>query len=576
MAMEISRRSFLKGSAAAAVSSILLGSTSIAFADEQKEEAPAKSWRTAPDPIPESEIVDTLEADVVVLGAGHAGSCCARAAAENGATVILAEKADEAVYMVFGTEFGHLNSEYTTKTFGYPAVDEGEFFSDYMLRNMYRCNPALVRTYTQQSGKTLDWLIDNMTDELKAAISTESFPQPKYYTGEQQGQKSWPTMVDLGDTAAVHKGDIAKMLSCNDANKMLWGTSAEQLVMEGGKVVGAIVKNKDGYIRLNAKKGVVVATGGFGANAEMCNDIYRNLIDVFPEDVRDKADASFMMSGRDGKGHQLCVWAGAAWEPDEPASMVMHPAGQNPFNSPKGAFSTVWLNGEGRRYIAEGGDFQLSSVAGRYGKANDDASFTVMCVFDSSLLEDLQYQQNGHATSGINDAVNGETYAANMKDLMQKCIDSGDEGIDLSMMSPMIVYSGETLEQLADRMGLTGDVKANFLDEIARYNEFCKNGVDTDFYKDPSLLLPIEDAPYFGYVSQQKLNVCLTTLSGVWTDDNQCVLSDETHEPIEGLYATGNVCGRRFIGQYSTSIAGESVGMACTLGKALGEHLASL
>ena len=162
--------------------------------------------------------------------------------------------------------------------------------------------------------------------------------------------------------------NMAKMLSCNDANKMLWGTSAEQLVMEGGKVVGAIVKNKDGYIRLNAKKGVVVATGGFGANAEMCNDIYRNLIDVFPEDVRDKADASFMMSGRDGKGHQLCVWAGAAWEPDEPASMVMHPAGQNPFNSPKGAFSTVWLNGEGRRYIAEGGDFQLSSVAGRYGK----------------------------------------------------------------------------------------------------------------------------------------------------------------------------------------------------------------
>ena len=146
----------------------------------------------------------------------------------------------------------------------------------------------------------------------------------------------------------------------------------------------------------------------------------------------------------------------------------------------------------------------------------------------------------------------------------------------MSMMGPKIVYSGDTLEQLADRMGLTGQVKENFLNELAHYNEMCKAGVDTDFYKDPSVLLPIEDAPYFGYVIRQQLNVCLTTLSGIWTDDNQCALSEETHEPIQGLYVTGNVCGRRFIGQYSTSIAGESVGMACTLGKALGEHLASL
>ena len=115
MSTEISRRTFLKGSAAAAVSSLLLGSTGIAFAEDSKEDTtPVTTWRTAPDPIPESEIVETMEADVVVLGAGHAGTCCARAAAENGATVILVEKADEAVYMVFGTEFGHLNSEYTS------------------------------------------------------------------------------------------------------------------------------------------------------------------------------------------------------------------------------------------------------------------------------------------------------------------------------------------------------------------------------------------------------------------------------------------------------------------------------
>ena len=91
MSIEISRRSFLKGSAAAAVSSLLLGSSGIAFAEDTKVEAtPASTWRTAPDPIPESEIVETLEADVVVLGAGHAGSCCARAVTKGSAASITA------------------------------------------------------------------------------------------------------------------------------------------------------------------------------------------------------------------------------------------------------------------------------------------------------------------------------------------------------------------------------------------------------------------------------------------------------------------------------------------------------
>ena len=572
--MNISRRDFMKGAAAAAVTTMAMGFTA-ASADETAEET-ASTWRTAPAPIADSEIVKTLEADVVVIGAGHAGTCCARAAAEGGATVILVEKADEAVYSVFGTEFGHLNSKYTTETFGYEAVDEYTFYTDYMLRNQYRCNPSFVRYYTQNSGKVLDWIVDNMSDEQKAQIATESYPGPKYYNGYQQGQYSWPTMVDLGDTAAMHKEQMQKMLSCNEANQILWGTSGEQLIKEDGKVTGVIVSNSEGYIRINANKGVVLATGGFGSDAEMSRDIYkRNMVDIFPEDVRDKADPSFMM-GRDGRGQKMAVWAGAAWEPDEPASMVMHPAGSNPFNSPKGALSSVWLNGDGRRYIAEGGDFQLCSVAGRYGKANDDASFTVINVFDSSLLEDLQYQQNGHATSGINDSVAGEEYAETMRANMQACIDAGDEGLSMGAMSSYSVYAADTLEQLADRMGLTGQVKENFLDEIAKYNGFCEAGVDTDFYKDPSVLLPIKDAPYFGYITTQKLNSCLTTLSGIWTDDNQCALSEETHEPIEGLYCTGNCCGRRFIGQYSTSIAGESVGMACTLGKALGDHLASL
>lgn len=62
------------------------------------------------------------------------------------------------------------------------------------------------------------------------------------------------------------------------------------------------------------------------------------------------------------------------------------------------------------------------------------------------------------------------------------------------------------------------------------------------------------------------------TLDGLWTDDHQQVL-DEELRPIDGLYATGNCCGRRFGVQYSTPVSGVSIGIAWTLGRELGKYL---
>ena len=60
---------------------------------------------------------------------------------------------------------------------------------------------------------------------------------------------------------------------------------------------------------------------------------------------------------------------------------------------------------------------------------------------------------------------------------------------------------------------------------------------------------------------------------GLWTDERQNVLGMDK-EPIPGLYATGNCCGRRWGVQYSTPIPGVSIGMAWTLGRLCGMHAA--
>ena len=67
----------------------------------------------------------------------------------------------------------------------------------------------------------------------------------------------------------------------------------------------------------------------------------------------------------------------------------------------------------------------------------------------------------------------------------------------------------------------------------------------------------------------------LVTVSGLLTDAYQNVL-DANFEPIPGLYASGNCCGGRFGLQYTTSIPGQSISMAQTLGRLAGIDMAKL
>ena len=308
----------------------------------------------------------------------------------------------------------------------------------------------------------------------------------------------------------------------------------------------------------------------------MCHDIYTNITNKFPPTIRDKMDISYPMVPRMGKGHQICTWAGAAWEPDEPASMTFqNPCGLNPFIAEKACIASLWLNRDGKRYISEAGDYQLQGLEGRFAPMNEDGTVTIINVMDASIEEDLQYQLAGHGASCINDAMVGHLKREELLSNIQKCIDSGDEGL-FSIFAGAKVYAGDTLEQLADRMGLEGEVRENFFASVERYNQMCDKKHDDDFYKEPNMLLPIREAPFFGYKTNYALSVGLTTLTGMWTDNNQRCIDAETYEPIEGLYATGNLCGRRWIGQYTTSIAGQSVAMACTMGRLLGLHLAEM
>ena len=118
--------------------------------------------------------------------------------------------------------------------------------------------------------------------------------------------------------------------------------------------------------------------------------------------------------------------------------------------------------------------------------------------------------------------------------------------------------------------------------EVARYNGLCHAGRDEDFGKDPHLLFPVERPPFYAcgqlkdsnHPSGQSLKL-LVTAGGLLTDEHQQVLG-EGFTPIPGLYATGNCCGGRFGAQYTTSLPGQSLSMAQTMGRLVGQWLANI
>jgi hypothetical protein len=468
-------------------------------------------------------------------------------------------------YWIYGRDVGHINSSFLTSR-GVPKVDPIEFFNEWMRRSGNRANPKLVMQFCQKSGEAFNWYTEPFTQEQMDSVRVEYWPLGSKFSGEISGQKFW-----AGTAQFDHKGilSLTKATKANQERAMKsgaelhFGTDAQQLVLKGKRVVGVIAKDDKGqYVKYQAKKGVILAAGDFGGSKEMCYDLLPDIVDIFDEGEDFKTP-----TGRDGRGIQMGVWAGGRLEARPLAAMggnIIIPMGA--LNS----FGALWVDENGRRYCNEGfGDPVFAGFPGAQLKGG-----TNHIVFDSSIFEDLQYGPPAHTSFWVND----EATEKQLRDSMAAARAAGAEGHRVRYRDGSLrLYAADTFEELADYIGFKGVVKQNFLDTVKRYNEFCVAGRDEDFGKDVQLLHALDEPPYYAQPtpSRYMIGSFLVTVSGLLTDEYQNVLNQEK-EPIPGLYATGNCCGRRFGLQYSTPIAGVSIGIAITLGREVGRIVAEL
>ena len=545
-----SRRSFVQGSAAGiAAGALVAGGIASAVAEEAADTAAAEApdylniyadgtnlmparKATCPGPqgpiafeareIGADEIVREEEFDLVVVGAGVAGLIAALKAADMGGSVLVLEK------MTKGRGcfecFGAVGAKCQEGT----EIDKTALLDEILRSAYYRTRPEPAITYVERSGEATDFwqaMLDKgnngfVITKVEQAPSTCGFPAMTPLIDSELGFYDSPA---LPPDAGVRSGlsgiyvclemqDVAK--TAYDTVDMRFNTPAVQLVCEEGRVTGVIAKDAEGYFRVKAAHGVILATGGYDCNPRLMEAWTR------PEDY---VTSSWWNPGwgTTGDGHLMGLQVGAGMDPIPQAVMNFRWGNPDSFDDARtwnAVYFGILVNGRGKRFVREDLPFHAVSNA-----QNAQPAYGKNCwyIFDEAMMDGMQ--------------------------------DSIEEFEGKGWL-----YEGETAAELAEKCGIDGEGLQATLDAYAAGFEA---GVDA-LGRDLMSTMPFTGGKLFAFVSNSNV---LATVGGLTIDGN-CSVLDQADCPIPGLYAAGNASGNFFAGNYPRHIPGTSIGRAVTFG----------
>ncbi|MCD7885859.1 MAG: FAD-dependent oxidoreductase [Lachnospiraceae bacterium] len=520
--------------------------------DATSEEAESGSWKDAPAAVDDSEIVESYDADVVVVGHGYAGLNACRYLAAQGVSVILIESQSEDSYQAMGNEAGTPNASALLEL-GVPEIDPIEYYNNWMVNSGYQANPGLVMKFCQNSGEAMDEYLSVLSEEDMSYMTTAFYPPTEHQMSSIGAYKFWPSTCSFYSSECnqtyIHQKNREKAIE--DGATFMFSTEAQQLVMEDDEVAGLIATNADGdYIKFNCKA-VILATGGFGANSQMQQDLLTDLGGCLTPD-----ESFSVLMDSDGRGIQMGYWVGAKL--DSLGIPTMNGKHYHP-GYPQG----VWLDADGKRYCNE----YWGPIEFR-GRPALQMQRSFYAFYDSKLTEYLAYSVPSH----------GSTYAdedniASVEEELANALAAGSEGVQGNDLSATYIrYGAETLDELLDMVCSDDTVKANIKASIERYNELCEAGSDEDFGRESELMFPVKEGPFYCDIKVPDIGWMMCTCGGLVINAEQQVLNDY-YKPIKGLFASGNCASGRFGTEYFTPTPGVSLGTAITLGRECGKSV---
>ena len=548
----LSRRSFLTGTALMGAGAAL-GLAGCApqqkSATAQAEEAaPAEaSWPGTAADIAESDIVETVETEFLVVGAGTGGLFAACAAGEAGMETFVLEKYNGGVVR---DDVGGVNSR--LQQADGCVIDEQAYLRDMYHYAAGQCNLALHKVWYAKSGETVDWYQDVLASygvELWHEAAEEKH-ETNYHHWATGHSPAWPADGSL---------DGFKVLS-DHAEKtghvtLRYNTPMVQLLVEDDKVVGAIGKGENGYVRVKASKGTLVCTGGYGANTELMATLQPHTTSIYASNTA--------QPGCDGDGIRACLQVGAKMDETHSSMLFdrccVKPDSLGGADCPdSGMFwmgSQPWLkvNLNGERFCNESGtyDFILHADAAQPGNIH-------ICLWDADC-ETYAEQFDMHGCSRMFPFDNGA--APNMPFAATAKINEG-------LIEKGYIQQADTIEELAKKLNVPADTLAA---TVARNYENYDNQFDPDFGKEPFRLSPVRKPPFYGVRTTGKL---LCTMDGINVNtEGQALRADGS--VIEGLYVTGNDSGGYYSMTYPNLSTGNACGRTVTFARMIAQNLAA-
>lgn len=366
----------------------------------------------------------------------------------------------------------------------YQANPQGYFDSvelmelDTLIGGKGKNNPELVKALAENSAAAIEWLASIGADVKNVGA----------FGGASVKRIHRPVDAD-GKVTAVG-AYIVPILEKNlqDRNvQFLFDTTANEIIMKDGKAVGIKATGKDGNkVTINAKS-VVIATGGFGANAEMVEKYKPEL----------KGFATTNAEGAQGQGIDMATAVGAATvDMDQiqihPTVHIEEDGNAHLITEGLRGDGAILVNAEGKRFYDEVSTRDKVSAA-----IIAQPEKSAWLVVDQSMV-DKSAVIAGYIKSGY-------------------------------------TVTGATYEELAKAMGVD---EATFVSTMNTWNQAVEAKSDAEFNR-TSFANPLTAAPYYAIKITPAVH---HTMGGIVINPKAEVLN-EKGEAISGLFAAGEVTG---------------------------------
>ena len=526
-------------------------------------------WLGKEPDIDEAAITETIDTDIVIVGAGNGGMFAAAYAAANGLNFRVIEQ--NSAVQDTRHWYGAIDSA-AAKEAGAPATDKAKLLSEISRYASGKCDQRVVKTWINESAAMHDFMRGILEDKFgwtceftsgaEAAWPAENAEHNTDYLYPVQEHNYRQSESESG----LQRNEALQQYIEELGYSIDFKTSLAKLEKDAdGRITGIIAQSTedDHFIRYNANKGVLLACGGFPGNPYMMEQLD-------PLGTSVTTACSYSPSDK-GYGIRAAVWAGANLDKEAAPMLfdrgIVAPGVDAGYVESENSFGGKAFPGEIKQYNPGTQPFlKVNRNGERFANESSPYNDIVYAaahqpgrvyaqICDANLLEDAKRFHTIGCSAQTRNA--GAEY-------IQKQMDSAEE--------KGCFFKADTIEELADKLGFTGEAKDTFLATVDRYNELYDQQNDEDFGKPAYRLSAIRKAPFYGCWLGASL---LCTEQGIAINEKGQAL-DNDNKPMPGLYVTGDMSGSFFANNYPCLMAGVAMGRTLTFAMKAIKQMAGL